>query len=247
MGKSTRLTTAAVLAAGAAIVIAVFIAGSRDGDSDAAAAELPPRSISVSGHGEVLIAPDVAVLNVGVSVLAATVAQAREQAAGSMQKVIDALKANGVVDQDIQTTAFSIQPEYDYGDGKTTLRGFRVFNSVVAKIRNLDAAGKTIDDAATAGGNDAVIGGITFTVEDTKGAVKQARELAMRDARDKAEQLATLGSVALGDPLQISESGGTTPPVEYGGGPSAAPDTKTPVQPGRLAVSVDVSVVYGMK
>ncbi len=250
MTRNRVLGLAAAVLAGIGIVVGTFIAGSRDNGSSAVAEALPERAISVSGHGEVLIQPDVAVLQVGVSVLDESVAAARERAATAMDKVLASVKGNGVADDDIQTTSFSIQPEYDYSDNTAKLRGFRVFNSVSIKIRKLDSASKVIDDAVAAGGDDAVVNGISFEVEDSKAAIKKARELAMADARDKAEQLATLGSVTLGDPISINESGGYAPPPVYyeeamrSAAPAGGP---TPVQPGQLSVSVDVGVSYAIK
>ena len=161
MTRNRVLGLAAAVLAGIGIVVGTFIAGSRDNGSSAVAEALPERAISVSGHGEVLIQPDVAVLQVGVSVLDESVAAARERAATAMDKVLASVKGNGVADDDIQTTSFSIQPEYDYSDNTAKLRGFRVFNSVSIKIRKLDSASKVIDDAVAAGGDDAVVNGIT--------------------------------------------------------------------------------------
>ncbi len=248
MQSNKVLTMAISLVAGVAVVTAAFLAGSRGGDKPALAQEVGDRGISVSGHGEVLIKPDMAEINLGVSVLDETVVAARDRAAASMDKIIASLKANGIQDEDIQTTGFSIQPEYDYSSNSPVLKGYRVLNTVSAKVRAIDSAGKAIDDAVTAGGNDTVVNMISFTVSDDKAAIRQARERAMADAREKAGQLATLASVTLGDPMAISESGGfMPPPMFYGvkGGEFAAADS-TAILPGQLTVSVDVTVTYGI-
>ncbi|MGE4057109.1 MAG: SIMPL domain-containing protein, partial [Vicinamibacterales bacterium] len=116
--------------------------------------------ITVAGTGIVYGTPDVVTLRLGASVIASSVAQAREQAAVSIQTVINSLKANGVADKDIQTTGLSISPQYDFSGRTQTLRGYQVSNLVTAKIRKIDSAGKSIDDATAAGGNDVVVQGI---------------------------------------------------------------------------------------
>ena len=74
----------------------------------------PEHTISVSGTGRVVISPDVADLRVGVRVNRPTVKAAREAAAESMTKVVEALKKLGIADKDIQTATISLQPVYDY-------------------------------------------------------------------------------------------------------------------------------------
>ncbi len=68
----------------------------------------------MTGTGRVVISPDIADLRVGVMVTKPTVKAAREAAAESMTKVVDALKKLGIADKDIQTTILSLQPVYDY-------------------------------------------------------------------------------------------------------------------------------------
>ena len=236
--------------AGAGVAITAILAAGR-GETKAVAENLPEqRGIAVTGHGEVFIKPDTAFVNVGVSVLAPSVAEARNKAAEEMDAVVASVKGNGVKDEDIQTTSFSIEPQYDYSANKPQLQGYRVSNTVSVRIRDLNSVGKIIDDGARAGGDDVVINGIRFTIDNNKSAIEQARKQAMDDAHDKADQLSRLGSVTLGDPITISESGGALPPPIYYDAAryAAAPAEKsTVVEPGQLSVSVDVAVTYSIK
>jgi uncharacterized protein YggE len=214
--------------------------------------EAPEHSISVNGEGKVTARPDVAMITLGVSSLAPSVAEARESAAASLDAMIATIKGNGVDDKDIQTQQLSIQPEYDYRGETQTLRGFRVSNSVTAKVRNIDNTGKVVDDAVTAGGNNATIQGIGFTIDDPKELQSQAREAAVRDARAKAETLASAGGVDIGDPIQINEGAFAIP--YYSGAEQYAADRSaagalapTPIEAGELDVVVNVSVTWQLK
>ena len=205
-------------------------------------------TISVSGTGEVTGTPDVLIVDLGVQVLRPTVGDATGEAARLAQGVIDALLAEGVVEKDIQTTNYSIRPEYDYRNDTQTLRGYRVSNTVSAKIRQMDKAGDVIDAAAAAGGNDAIVNNIRFDLEADGPLVTAAREAAWNDAKAKAEQLAALAEVQLGQAVSISEtSSPAPPPIAYASATAeAARDFVTPIQAGEASVSVVVTVQFGI-
>jgi len=207
--------------------------------------------ISVSGQGKVTGKPDLANISLGVSTLAPTVAEARTQAATSLGAMIDSMKANGVEEKDIQTSSLSIYPEYDYlNDGRQELRGFRVQNTVNAKIRDIDRTGEIVDEAVDAGGNDTTINGIAFSIENPDDLKKEAREKAVADAKARAETLAQAAGVSLGDAISISESS-YSPPVYYEGraadAATGAPAPETPIETGELDVTVDVSITFEIK
>lgn len=206
--------------------------------------------ISVSGQGKVTAAPDIAIISLGISAQAATVAEAQAQAATAMDKVITALNANGVASKDIQTQRFSITQvtRWDKTTEQEIVIGYRVNNIVVAKIRSLDKAGAIIDAVAAVGGDLTRINGISFSIDDPKPFQTQAREKAMNDARAKAEQMAQLSGIALGKPTFISESGyypqPAPMPVYRDAVAEGAPTT--PISPGELDITVSVQVIYSI-
>ena len=234
--------------------ISLILAGCA-GSTDAAAQvvstggdqNLMSNTISVSGTGEVTGTPDVLIVDLGVQVLRPTVGEATGDAARLALAVIDALKAEGVAERDIQTTNYSIWPEYDYRNETQTLRGYRVSNTVSAKIRDLDKAGDVIDAATAAGGNEAIVNNIRFDLEADGPLISAAREAAWNDAKAKAEQLAALAEVDLGKAVSISEISSPAPsPIVYGAAPEAAADMATPIQPGEASVSVVVNVQFAI-
>ncbi|MET1231347.1 MAG: SIMPL domain-containing protein [Candidatus Limnocylindrales bacterium] len=207
----------------------------------------PEHTISVNGAGKVVVSPDIADLRLGVSVTKPTVKAARAQAAGSMTKVIAALKNLGIADKDIKTTNLSLQPVYTYPNngGTPKLTGYTLANTVAVIIRDLDKIGDAIDDSLAAGAT--TMDGVTFRVEDPAGAEQQARTEAMAQAKSKAETLASGAGVRITGVSTISETSSPIPyPIPYFGaaGEAAARDVSTPVQTGTNEVTVSVAVVY---
>jgi len=206
------------------------------------------QGISVSGTGEASGAPDLALVELGVSAEGKTVKEARDTAATAMNDVLDALKGDDVAEKDVQTRQFRIEPEYEYPDGTQELIGFRVTNIVEAKVRDLDRVGEVIDDVAKAGSDIVQVQGLSFTIEKPEDLRAQARQEAMADARARAEGLAELAGVKLGKPISVTESAVAPPtafreaaPMGQGGGEA------TPIQAGELEVSVTVDVLFAIE
>jgi len=207
--------------------------------------------IWVSGTGKVTVTPDVATLSLGIEAQAATVAEAQAQAAVAMDAVRTALTENGVADKDIQTQYFSIYQVTRWDDTKNEeiVIGYRVTNMVTAKIRDIEQAGPIIDAVAAAGGDYTRINNISFSVDDPTPYYADARQKAMTDAKDKAEQLADLAGANLGKPTYISE-GTIYPPVVYRDvgmeAMAPVPAPTTPISPGEIELSLTVQVAYAI-
>ena len=210
------------------------------------------RGVWVTGEGKVSVVPDVAILSLGVEAQAATVAEAQSLAATAMTAVVAELDNHGIAEKDIKTQHFSIAPVRRWVEDREVLLGYRVTNTVTAKVRKVDDTGTIIDDVARAGGDYIRINNISFTVDDPTAYHKEAREKAMADAEAKATQLADLGGVKLGEPTYISESGGFIPvPREYGVRAEAAPmpggAAPPPISPGETEIRLNVQVVYSIQ
>ena len=210
--------------------------------------------IHVTGIGSKDAKPDLSVVNIGVETRGETVATARSKAASSMSKVLTSLDKNDVDTKDVQTSNFSIYPEYVYEDvpGKRysvqKLIGYRVANAVKVKVRNLDRLGDIIDDAASSGGDDIRINGISFTIEDTKVLEDLARELAVADAINKAEEIARLTGTSLGRIVDIVDNPSNNPSsnfsrMEMG---MLADYASTPISSGELTMTVSVNAVFSI-
>ena len=230
------------------VLALVGLVGCTPGTSSTIFTSNQQEGVWVNGHGEVNAAPDIAILQLGISAQRASVAEAQAEAATSMDKVMTALKKGGIADKDIQTQHFSIQQvtRWDQDKQQEIVIGYRVSNMVVAKIREIAKTGSIIDAVAEAGGDFTRIDNISFSIDDPSPYRDQARDKAMADAKAKAEQLANLSGVKLGKPTYISES------VSYPVYPSpirgaeAAPAPMTPISPGELKISLDIQVVYAI-
>jgi len=203
----------------------------------------------VNGEGKAMAVPDVTILSLGIEAEASTVAQAQQEAAGAMDKVMKALTGNGVQEKDIQTQQFSVYPirRWIEEENREEIIGYRVTNIVAAKIRAMDKAGSIIDAVAEAGGNLTRINDISFAVDDPTLYYKEAREKAVEDAIAKAKQIAEVAGIKLGKPIYISEGTVYIPsPVPYKsfaeGAPAPAPPT--PISPGELEIRLTVQMVY---
>lgn len=203
--------------------------------------------IVVTGMGEVRGRPDTLTLSLGVNVTRKTVGEATADAATAADKVLAALAASGVAKDDTQTRDYSIYPQYapqTSPDGPPRITGYTVSNVVVVKIRDLAKAGAVIDAAAAAGGDEVIVQGVAFTLEDASALVGQARERAWQDAKAKAGDLARLAGVPLGAAVQISETtSGGSPPVMASGEAARA---STPIEPGLVTTSVVITVRFAL-
>ena len=206
--------------------------------------------IWVSGEGKITVVPDIATITLGVSSQSSTVADAQSKAADAMDKVMSALTGNGVAKTDIKTQYFSIQQvtKWDDKTQEQIVIGYSVSNMVIAKIRDMNKVGTTIDAVAIAGGDLTRINGIDFSVDQPEKYYGQARELAMNDAKAKANQMASLAGVTLGKPTYISESTyiPLAPPVYYGGASRDSVAT-TPISPGETDITLNVQVAYAFQ
>jgi len=208
------------------------------------------RTLSVSGSGKAYLTPDTAYVNIGVHTEGKNAAEAVAANNSHSQKVIDALKNQGVAEKDIQTTNFSIYPQQQYDtQGKPTGEIiYLVDNSVIVTVRDIDKVGKVLDAAVQAGANS--INSVEFEVADKIKALSDARKAAVLDAQTKAEELANAAGVELGEVQTITESsGGSAVPVYRAGAPApmAIEAASVPIQPGQMVLTVDVSIVYEIR
>jgi uncharacterized protein len=207
-------------------------------------------TVNVTGEGSYFLKPDVVKLNVGVDIKSPTVSEAQQKASDQMKAITDALRANGVKDEDIVTAYYNLNPNYIYPtqpNGRPTLDGYQVATAVAVTIRDVNKVGAIIDAAGTAGATQ--INNIQFTVSNTAEALKQARQLAIADAKVKAEQLAAAGNVKIGKVVEITEIGNNMPfPVEdaKGGARAIAPVASTVIETGQFRVTVNVQVSYAI-
>ncbi len=211
-------------------------------------AEAPTPQISVTGEGDKAIAPDMAVLNLSVVSEEKTARAALDDNNSAMASVLQALKEQDIAERDLQTSGFSIQPQYVYPknssrDERPRIVGYRVSNSLTARIRDLARLGEIIDLSVSLGVNQG--GNITFTNDDPSAAITEARKAAVTNAIAKARTLTEAANVGLGKILMMTEQTSTPGPVPVARAEMAmrAADA-VPVAAGENAYRVRVNVTF---
>jgi uncharacterized protein YggE len=202
-------------------------------------------AITVSGVGQAMGRPDVVDVDVGVSILANTVAEATSAASEKAQAVSSALASAGIPAEDLATTEYSIRPEYDYSGNAQRLVGYRVSNITRARLRDISGTGPLLDAISSAAGDDARVNGLTFGVADERSLQARAREAAWEDALTKATQLADLAGRNLGPATSITET--VRPPVSpVRMQANMAMEKSTPIQPGSTTIALTLEVEFSL-
>ncbi|XTZ39112.1 oxidative stress defense protein [Salmonella enterica] len=161
------------------------------------ASELPDGPhIVTSGTASVDATPDIATLAIEVNVAAKDAASAKKQADDRVAQYLSFLEQNGIARKDIDSANLRTQPDYDYQDGKSILKGYRAVRSVEVTLRSLDKLNSLLDGALKAGLNE--IRSVTLGVAQPDSFKDKARKAAIDDATRQAQQLAAGFNAKLG-------------------------------------------------
>ncbi|MEQ7873945.1 SIMPL domain-containing protein [Sphingomonas sp. ASV193] len=235
---------AALALAGAAVFVPVQAFGQ---DNVAAVRTINGTRLDVSASGSVTRVPDIATISAGVETRATGAAAALADNAARMQRVRAALKRAGVADQDVQTSAISLNPDYAYENNQPPrLTGYRASNTLSVKFRDLKRAGPILDALVAEGANQ--IGGPSLGIDHPEQALDEARVKALAAARARADLYARALGMRVVRIVSLSESGGYTPqppmPMFARAEMAAA---KTAVDPGTQNLEVGVNAVFELQ
>lgn len=203
-----------------------------------------PPAITVSGEGEVKGTPNLARILAAVVTHAPSAQEAISANSKEMARVFRALEDLGVASTDIQTSGFAVSPRYGrYGDSNqpAEIVGYEASNQVTVVIRGIDRVGEILDWLVRAGANQ--ISGITFTVDNPVALLDEARQLAVADARRRAELYASAAGVELGRVLWLREGGGHTP-VAF---ESPRAMSAVPVAPGEVTYRANIRASFAIE
>lgn len=205
-------------------------------------------TITVEGVGKVTALPDVATFNVGVQTEKVKVTDAQKENTEKMNKIVTALKDLGVAKEDIQTSQYSIYPQYDWYDNRQTLRGYQVSQVVTVKVRDLSKVGDIFAKAGDLGAN--TVDSLQFTLDDPEQFKQEARMKALKNAKEKANALSDAAGVKLGKVVGFSEytMNPEMPAYGFGGGgmmDSAVKAMPAPaVEAGNMQIVINATVSY---
>ncbi|MBK9927201.1 MAG: SIMPL domain-containing protein [Anaerolineales bacterium] len=170
------------------------------------------RSIQVSGVAVVNVTPDRALIKLGVQSNGKSAKEAQTKNSATISQVVKALKALGIDSKDIATDWYTIEPLYEDYDS-LNIKGYRIYNIVEVTMRDASKANDAIVAAFQAGANQVV--DVQFYTSELRKYRDQARDMAMKAAREKADALSTAAGTGVSCILTINEN--TQSNFYYGG------------------------------
>ena len=203
-----------------------------------------------SGEGIVKSAPDRAWVTIAAESRAKSPREAQRMNADAMGAVMQKLKGANLGADAIRTLAYDLQPEFDYGNGRQTLRGYVARNSVEVRVDDIQRVGEVLDLAVGSGATS--VSGVRFDLKNREGVEREALKRAVEDARARAAALAAGAGMSVAGVLRIDEQRlGIPPPqpmmmrqrADMATAESAAP----PITPGELEVRVAVTLTVLLK
>ncbi len=203
------------------------------------------RTITTTGTGTIEAEPDMATIRVGVTREARLAGDALQMTSDAMTMVIARLQDAGVEDRDMQTQGLSLQPVWSRqsstSDDPRRITGFVARNGLLVRVRALERLGGILDQVVQDGAN--TFDGLSFSLQEQETLLASARADAVRDAIEKAEQLAIAAGVTLGPVLSISESANTPRPAMMEMAAARMADA-VPIAAGEVSLSVQVNMQF---
>jgi hypothetical protein len=222
----------------------------------------PPPQISLTGSAEVKVAPDEIRLNVAVETRSETLDPARVENDEKIAAALSFLKQTGVPDKDVKTDFISVQPDYDNNRSRVKPVAYIVRKGIEVRLTNIVSFQSVLTGLLTNGIN--VVDGVDFRTTQLRKYRDQARAMAIRAAKEKAEALTSELGVKLGQPSNISVYDNSIYP-RYGGGggfggynnfaqnvssaasPSSSDDASDTFAAGQISVAATVNVSFLIK
>lgn len=203
-----------------------------------------PAVISVSGQGRADVAPDMAVVNIGIVTTGKTAQLAQAENARVASDVTAALGQLGIFSKDIQTH-YTMSPVYEKGDYRKAV-GYRANNTVTVTVNDVAKAGQVIDAALSSGATD--VNGLSFGLKDARSVRNTALQMAVQDARSKADAIAAALGVKIVGIQNVKEDGGNFARYEVANARLAKLDgaamADTPVNAGTVEVNAEVHIDF---
>lgn len=205
----------------------------------------------VTGVGKVSVAPDIAKVTIGIEETGSNLKSVQGNVNQKSKNLTDEIKKLGVGESDIKTVSYNVYPTYNYEVRPQTITGYRVATRYEITIEDFDKVNEILVKATEVGANS--IGNVNFEINEKtkKEKLQEAREEAVKEAKDKAEGLTRAAGISLGKIINISESQGFSPrPIEMF---TAKEDSvgSAPIQaniePGETELSVMVSLSFEIR
>src|SRR4029077_11771300 len=153
-------------------------------------------TLFVSGSASNQTKPDKVTVSLGVETTDSTAQAALTSNSNLMNKVLEALKAEGVQENETSTSTFSITPNYNYSSNNNQGRliGFTVSNTIQIESSSIENVSKWIDAAVLAGANN--VNNIYFSLSNQKS--EEMKNSLLKDAIGSARIKADIAANAAG-------------------------------------------------
>ncbi len=205
-------------------------------------------NITVSGTGKIYTKPNLALISFSVITEKESIGKAMEENTEKMNNIISEIKEEGIEEKDLKTTGYNIYPRYEWYEkteekpqGERVLVGYEVYQTLEVKIRDLGKIGNIIQKATEKGANK--VSNLQFTVENEDEIKKQAREEAIKKAKDKAEEIASQLGVNLVKIINFEE-GQIVSPRYYSLEKAAGVSEDLSIEAGENKIEVTVNITY---
>jgi uncharacterized protein YggE len=208
----------------------------------------PPPSITAQGTGRVTGVPDTLTVSLSLHSEGDSAQQTLADNSTLSQQLLDAVKAQGIDDKDVQTTSVSVSPRFDAHQPPRVV-GYNADESFIVKLRDLTKAGAQIDALASTGGDALSIQGVGYSIDDSTSLLGAARTDAVQRAAAQAKQLADAAGVKLGPVRTITEVPQNSFPFldqanSFGAAGGATASAAVPLAAGSQQLTLTVTVVY---
>lgn len=198
--------------------------------------------LSTTGEAIIEVIPDLAVLTLGVQSTDKTAKLAYADNKVKMTAILKELARLGIEKKDIKTSTFTVSPSYEWVDNTNKLVGYTVTNMVTVKVRDLDKVGEILESAILQDSN--AINGLEYKVADNTKNYKAALRIAVRDAKEKAVEMASELGYEKITPITVREnSSSIVTPIYYDKATLAASEA-APVSSGTLEIRATVTIDF---
>lgn len=207
-----------------------------------------PPSIVVTGEGTVKVAPDQAWVRISTESRSKVSKEAQQRNAEVMTAVQQKLTALGIPKDAVKTVAIDLQPEFDYNNGRQTLRGYLARNTIEVRIDDFAKVGDVLDAAVQSGATN--VHGLRFDVKNRAAVEEQALQRAVTAGMAKAQTIAGAAKRAVDRILRIEEQfagGGGPQPMPERAMMRMAADPSTPVEAGEIEIRAQVRLTVAIK
>ncbi len=217
-----------------------------------------PHEVSFTGEGKAYAKPDVAVVTLGVHSDAPKSQDAVTKNNEKMNAILRGIKEAGVLDQDIKTTLYSLNPTYGtdtsssmypYPGVNSKVVGYSLDQQLEVKIRDLTKMNPILDKATSLGATN--VGSLQFVVDRPEAVQAEARAQAISKAKMKMKDIVARTGINIGELVGVSEGYSNYPQPMYGiGGGGAMKDSASvapQIQTGQQEVTSTITLTYKVR